>query len=113
MYQGKMSYYAVINACADILRWAHIDWPQSRYTFFQILICFLVVVIGQYTFKLLKSLKKDKKRSASYFELEERVIFEPMSKVLVLIAFHWKAIPLRFEILVKMTRIWAETARAQ
>ena len=27
--------------------------------------------------------------------------------------FHWTAIPLRFEILVKMTRIVAETARAQ
>ena len=27
--------------------------------------------------------------------------------------FHWTAIPLRFEILVKMTRIVAETAKAQ
>ena len=27
--------------------------------------------------------------------------------------FHWTAIPLRFEILIKMTRIVAETARVQ
>ena len=41
------------------------------------------------------------------------IVCEVCSSTLINPTFHWTAIPLRFQILVKMIRIVAETARAQ
>ena len=48
-----------------------------------------------------------------FWKILKQVLWAKTNTIIIKTPFHWKAIPLRFEILVKMTRIVAETTRAQ